>query len=120
MQIEMRRDELRSHAKIPIIKVMTVTWAQSVLIEAGAALQVAAIVAFVRDKLSFRILPRGGHEFPDDEEEEEERAAEAARAASHLHAASASHWKPEPRPMKDAGMLTKTDKVGFKQILKFH
>ncbi len=103
-----------------MIDAMTVSWAQSLLIEAGAVLQVIAICAFIQDKLSFRMLPRGGHEFPDDDEEEEEtRAAEATKGSAELHAATARNWKPEEKPTMTASDLAKTKKVGFQQNLNF-
>jgi hypothetical protein len=105
-----------------MIELMTVSWAQSALIEAGAVLQVVAICAFIQDKLSVRLFPRGGHEFPDeeDESEEDEHAAEVAQRSSEIHAATARNWKPEARSTMTASDLGKTKKVGFKQTLKFH
>ena len=103
---------------IPMNQLMSITWAQSILIEAGAVLQIIAIVALIRQRLSNRMLPMIGEEMPGEDEDENEESN-----FSKYESPVNQNWAPVS-PRRQGGPIkvtlpAKTTKVKFKQSFKF-
>jgi hypothetical protein len=99
-------------------QLMSITWAQSILIEVGAVLQIVAIVALIKQRLSHRMLPTIGEEVPRKDDEETESNFSKFESPVNENWAPASPRHEEAGPMK-ASYLAKTSKVKFKQSFKF-
>ncbi len=96
----------------------TITWLQWILIEAGALLQVVAIVALIKQKLEHRILPQHGHQMAhaDNDEMAPNHSNEEDPAHEYHGQSDSSH---RGTTLMNARNLTKTAKVPFKQTFKF-
>ena len=96
-----------------------ITWAQVVLIQAGAILQIAALITFIRDTSKpARAINSAREEAAD--EHEARRKLPAAPAPTHVvHYERELHGVMEETPADiEPGKLAKTAKVNFKQSFK--
>ncbi len=97
-------------------EVMSITWAQSILIEVGAVLQIVAICALIKQRMSHRMLPAIGEEMPGrDEQDDNDFSKFESPVNQNWAPASPRH---EASPIK-ASHLAKTAKVKFKQSFRF-
>jgi hypothetical protein len=97
---------------------MSISWAQSILIDLGALLQIAALVALIRQRAGYRMLPRHGEQM---RRIGHEMTPAPSGGDDPAHEYSAP---PEPRqgrwqPGMRTGNLTKTSRVPFEQKFKF-
>jgi hypothetical protein len=105
-----------------MIHINEIGWAQLILIQIGAMLQVAALCTFIRESAKTpRVVPGAHEEEVAHEEEARCKLPETHQPAQVVHYHRELHGVMEETPGDiQPGKLAKTAKVNFKQTFKAH
>lgn len=101
-----------------MIFISQISWAQLLLIETGAMLQIAALCASIRESSINRHAPHGHDEAEEGHREHDESMTEGRYEPAHPSHREEENYHTETHETMKAGNLLKTAKVHFVQSFK--